>query len=318
MRLNKSSILFTLSAVLLFLTLSACGTTVATPEPDENQEAVLAAAERTTYPLTVKDYTGREVIIKQAPQRLVSLSPSTTEILFALQAGDRVVGVTDYDNYPPEVLNLPKIGNFKDPNIEAVVAQKPDLVFASNLTGNEQIEALERAGFTTVMLQAGNINQIMDSILIIGKLTDTQEQAHQTVRDMKTRIAEIGRITGGLPQVKTFCLVASNDNWTTGGGTFIDELITLSGGINVAGHLQGWVKYSVEKLVEDNPAVIITFPHGNDIADVSAKPGFRDTDAVKNGRVIAISDENIVSRPSHRIILGLEEIAQYLHPEAFK
>ena len=318
MKPHRRKILLTLGAALLLLSLSACGPTTAPQEPGADKEVVPAAAGKTAYPLTVTDYLGREVIIKQAPQRIVSLSPSTTEILFALNAGDRVVGVTDYDNYPPEVVNLPRVGNFKGPNIEAVVAQNPDLVFAANLTGLEQIDALERAGFPTLMMQANSMNQIADSILAIGRITDRQEQASQIVADMKARITEISSKVSSRPKVKTFCLVASNDNWTTGGGTFIDELITLSGGINVAGHLQGWVKYSLEKLVEDNPDVIITFPHGSDMADVVSQPGYKETNAVKNGRIFRISDENIVSRPSYRIVIGLEEIAQYLHPEAFK
>jgi len=315
MKQNKA--LFFLLILLLVLPVCACSD----HPPKQNRESTPAGPVvigKTVYPLKVRDFMEREVTIEKLPQRIVSLSPSTTETLFALQAGSRVVGVTNYDDYPPEVLDLPKVGNFKGPNIEAIVQQKPDLIFASDKTGKEQIEVLEKAGFTVVMLQARNIAQTMDSIRTIGQITDSQEQAHTIIQDMNNKISDIAAKTGSLPRIKTYYLVYASGNYTAGSDTFIDELITLSGGENVAGDMTGWVKFSLEKLVEINPPVIITSPHAGDLKSIVTLPGIKETKAVKEGNIHMISNENIVTRSSPRIVLGLEEMARYLHPEAFE
>ncbi len=266
----------------------------------------------------IKDFLGREVTIANEPQRIVSLSPSTTELIYALGVGDRVVGVTDYDDYPPEVKELAKVGDFSGPNVEAIVAQKPDLILASSVSGTEEMEALQKQGIPVLMLEAKNINQIYQSLEILGELTGTEQKAAEIIAEMKNKINEIHNKVKDLPKVDVFYLVDVNGNWTAGKGTFIDELLKLAQGNNLAGDVDGWVQYSIERLVEQNPEVIIAPPHAGDLHNLKNMPGYKETKAVKNDRVFIISDDNIISRGSNRIVIGLEEIAKFLHPEAFK
>lgn len=266
----------------------------------------------------IKDFLGREVTIANEPQRIVSLSPSTTELIYALGIGDRVVGVTDYDDYPPEVKELAKVGDFSGPNVEAIVAQKPDLILASSVSGTEEMEALQKQGIPVLMLEAKNINQIYQSLEILGELTGTEQKAAEIIAEMKNKINEIHNKVKDLPKVDVFYLVDVNGNWTAGKGTFIDELLKLAQGNNLAGDVDGWVQYSIERLVEQNPEVIIAPPHAGDLHNLKNMPGYKETKAVKNDRVFIISDDNIISRGSNRIVIGLEEIAKFLHPEAFK
>lgn len=268
--------------------------------------------------MKLTDFVDRTVTIKKEPQRIISLSPATTEILFALGAGDRIVGITAFDDYPADkIKGLPQVGDFQGPNIEAITALQPDLIFASKLSGKEQMEALQKSGFTVVVLEATSFQQVFDSLQLTAQITNTPENGDRMVKDLQNKFTEIHEKVQGLPKVKTYYLVDSTGNWTTGRNTFIDELITLGGGENIAGDLTGWIQYNLETLIEKNPSVILTAPHAGDPQEIMNSPGFRDTDAVKNKRVFVVSDDNMVSRPSYRIIHGLEEIARFLHPEAF-
>ncbi|ABY93212.1 ABC transporter substrate-binding protein [Thermoanaerobacter sp. X514] len=300
----------------LMFSLAACSTNNATKPQDTSQTATEIV--KTQFPLKVTDFLGREVTIEKEPQRIVSLAPSTTELIYALGAGNKVVGVTDFDNYPPEVKDVPKVGGFKGPNVEAITAQKPDIIFASTLSGKEQMESLEKMGIPVVMLEAKDIDQIYQSIKIIGQITGTEKKGEEIIKEMQDKIKEINDKVKNLPKVSVFYLVSLDGNWTSGKGTFIDELINLAGGKNVAEDVNGWAQYSVEELVKKNPDVIITSPHAGDVKDIKNMAGYKDTNAVKNDKVFVISNDDIISRASNRIVLGLEEIAKFLHPEAFK
>ncbi|MCF6466761.1 ABC transporter substrate-binding protein [Clostridium sp. Cult2] len=309
-----------LFALLLVFTLSislvACSTNNSSKPQDTTQSSNETVENQ--FPLKIVDFLEREVTLEDEPERIISLAPSTTELLYALGAGNKVVGVTDYDNYPPEVEDVEKVGDFKGPNVEAITAQKPDLIFASNLSGQEEMESLENMGVPVIMLEAKNINQIYESIKIIGQITDNVEKGEETIKDMETKIKEINDKVKELPETDVFYLVSFDGNWTAGKGTFIDELISLAGGKNIAGDVDGWVQYSMEKLVEKNPNVIITSPHAGDLEDIENTVGYKDTEAVKNENVFVISNDDIIARASNRIVLGLEEIAEFLHPEVFK
>ncbi|MGB9779795.1 ABC transporter substrate-binding protein [Caldanaerobacter sp.] len=299
----------------LAFSLAACSTQNAT-KPQETPKQ--AEEVKTQFPLKVTDFLGREVTIEKQPERIVSLVPSVTELLFAIGAGSKVVGVTDFDNYPEEVKDIPKVGGFKGPNIEAITAQKPDIIFASRLSGKEQMESLEKMGIPVVVLDAQNFDQIYQSIELLGKITGNEKKAEEVINDMKSKIKEISDKVKDLPKVKVFYLVSLDGNWTAGKGTFIDEIINLAGGENVASDVNGWAQYSIEELVKKNPDVIITSPHAGDVKDLKNMAGYKDTNAVKNDKVFVVSNDDIIVRGTNRIVLGLEEVAKFLHPEAFK
>lgn len=285
-----------------------------------NNESASQDANVVQFPFKFTDFMGREVTVEKEPQRIVSLAPSITELIYALGAGDRVVGVTSFDNYPPEVQNVPKVGDFNAPNVEAIIAQKPDIIFASSLSGKDKMESLQQStGIPVAVLEAKNIQQIYESIELISKLTGTQDKGQQVIQEMQDKIDEISSKTKDLPKVKVFYLLDINGNWTAGKGSFIDELITLAGGENIAADAGAeWVQYSLEELVKKNPDVIIMSAYAGKIDDVKNAQGYKDTNAVKNGKVYMISNDDIVSRASNRIVLGLEEIAKILHPEVLE
>ncbi|HHW58560.1 MAG TPA: ABC transporter substrate-binding protein [Clostridia bacterium] len=315
MKRFKGLVVFLVVFALIF-SISACSTQNAT-KPQETSQTTTEAA-KTQFPLKIKDFLGREVTIEKEPQRIVTLAPSTTELLYAVGAGSKVVGVTDFDNYPPEVKDVPKVGGFKGPNVEAITAQKPDIIFASTLSGKEQMESLEKMGIPVVMLEAKNIDQIYQSLELIGQITGNGKKAEEVIKEIQDKIKEINDKVKNLPKVNVFYLVSLDGNWTAGKGTFIDELINLAGGKNVASDVNGWAQYSVEELVKKNPDVIITSPHAGDVKDIKNMAGYKDTNAVKNDKIFIVSSDDIIARASNRIVLGLEEVAKFLHPEAFK
>ncbi|AEF17984.1 ABC-type transporter, periplasmic subunit [Thermoanaerobacterium xylanolyticum LX-11] len=311
----KNIVVFIIVAVLS-LSLVSCSQT--TKEKASTNANSVKTEVKDTFPLKITDFMGRQVTIKKEPKRIVSLSPSTTELIYAIGAGKNVVGVTNYDDYPPEVKSVAKVGGYEGPNIEAIMAQKPDIVFASNLSGKDQMETIEKSGIPVVVLEAQNINQIYDSIKILGEITGNVEKGNEIISSMKDKIKEINDKVKDLPKVNVFYVVDTNGNWTAGKGTFIDELITLAGGNNVASDANGWAQYSMEKLVQKNPDVIITSPHAANANEIKNMAGYKDTKAAKDGKIFIISNDDIVTKPSNRIVLGLEEIAKDLHPEAFK
>jgi iron complex transport system substrate-binding protein len=318
-KISITSLILSLILAAILMISGGCTRTAKIDGSNIKSSGTNQSSMETSFPLKLTDFEGREVTIEKEPQRIVSLSPGTTEILFALGAGDKIVGVTSYDDYPPEkVKAIPKVGDFQGPNIEAIVAQKPDIIFASSLSGKDQMEALHKTGLTVVVLEATSFEKIINSIEITAKIMNKQEQSHNIILGMQNKIDEITKKVKGLPKTKVFYLVDTNGNWTAGKGTYIHDLINMAGGENIAGEITGWAQYSLETMVEKNPTVILTAPHAGDVKTIANLPGFKDTEAVKKGNTFVISDDNIISRPSYRIVQGLEEIAKYLHPEAFK
>ncbi|MGI6703692.1 MAG: ABC transporter substrate-binding protein [Clostridia bacterium] len=306
---------FLLTIVATAVLLASCFSVA--PQPSEKVTQEPASKSGGTFPMKITDFEGREVTIQKPPERIVTLAPGVTEILFELGLGENVVGVTDFDDYPEEVFSVPKVGDFQGPNMEAITAQKPDIIFASTLSGKNSMEALQRLGIPVLVLEAKSIEQIYHSIDIIGKLTGNTAEGDALITDMKERMEDIQQRVSAYPKKRVYYIVDINGNFTAGRGTFIDYLITLAGGENVAGDSEGWAQYSMEKIAEQNPEVIIAPGHAGNIDALDRLPGYSGTDAVKNGRVYVISDDNIISRTSYRIVQGLEEIARFLHPEAF-
>lgn len=312
MRKFKKLFIFLLVIVLTF-SLVAC-TTEDSPEPQDKVENLDEIVEN-QFPLSITDFLERKITLEKEPERIVSLAPSTTELIYALGAGNKVVGVTDYDNYPPEVEDITKVGGFKGPNIEAITAQNPDIVLASTQSGQEEMETLENMGIPVVMIEAKDIEGIYESIRLLAQITGTNEKSQEIINEMESKISEIKDKVEDLPTIDVFYLVSFDGNWTAGKGTFIDELITLAGGKNVAQDVDGWAQYSVEELVKNNPDAIITSPHAGNVKDIEKAEGYKDINAVKNGNIFVISNDDIIARASNRIVLGLEEIAKFLHPE---
>lgn len=266
------------------------------------------------------DDTGH-LITAGNPQRIVSLSPSNTEILFAIGAGDRVVGVTDYCNYPPEVAEMvakgkiQRIGGYSTVNVERIIALKPDLVIASYGNGLATIEVLRRHT-NVIAFDPKDIRGIERSILAIGFATGNYENAEKIVLEMEKRISEIK--AKEKSQKRVAHIIWNDPIWVSGKETFIDEVISIAGGTNVF-NFAGWKIVSVEDLIMANPEVIIVnsgsgMSGGRDVVYewVISDKRLKNIEAVKNGKVFVI-DADIISRPAPRIVEALEQIYQFLN-----
>ncbi len=268
------------------------------------------------YPMTITDFANRKVKITKEPQRIVSLAPSITETLYFLDALDRVVGVTQFDDYPADVKKGRTIvGGFGSPNIEVIASLKPDLIIATSMD-MKYLDQLQQIA-PVIVLDPKNIEEIYTSVELLGKVLGREEQAEKVVNDMKTKINDISSRVKGLPKPKVFYIVWNNPLMTAGANTFINDLIRLAGGENIFSDIQGWKSVNMEEVLARNPEIIILTPHCGMGVDDVYKSELAHTNAAKNGKVIMIENENVLVRPSPRIVEGLEELAKVIHPEAF-
>lgn len=299
---------------LLILT-GACSTPVQTPEPVEIPQAI-----------TIVDGLGRSVTLSGKASRIVSLAPSTTEILFALGQGDRVVGRDSFSDYPEAALQIVDIGGgFTELNLELILAQKPDLIMASSLTSDEQIQALENAGLTVFAVEnPKDFPGVYQNLQTVARLTGSEAAAETLIADMQTRVAAVEAVVAGISdRPLVFYEIDGTDPsaiWAPGPGSFIDTMIQMAGGDNLSATSgDEWVQISLEELIARDPDLILLGDAtwgGVTVEGVTQRVGWDSLSAVKNGRVFPF-DDNLVSRPGPRLVEGLEALAKQFHPELF-
>jgi iron complex transport system substrate-binding protein len=285
------------------------------------------AAVEEIMPITVADDLGRMVDITKAPVRIISLSPSNTEILLALGLGNRVVGVTKYCNYPPEVESLKDsgkiavIGGFVDPDFEKILSLHPDLVLAGDVRVSETVPVLERAGIPTFVVKSNNLSGILASIKKVGKISGREAEASSLTSQMESRIKAVSDKVGHLPKKKVLYIVWDDPVQTAGAGTFEDEIIEKAGGLNIFHDLYRYAQVDPEAIAVRNPEAIIVCTGMGDGMDkpffwAKTDPSLNQTDARRNDR-IRQAEGDIIARAGPRIVDGLEIFARIIHPEAF-
>jgi len=312
--------------VAMSLMLTACGAPAAAPTapPAERTAVPPEAGPPTEAPIVETDGLGRQVTLAGPAQRIVSMAPSNTEILFAIGAGGQVVGRDDFSDYPPEAAAVASIGStFGDLNTETIVGLEPDLVLAADITPSEHIEALEAVGLT--VFAVGNpaaFDELFANIETVGRLTGHETEAASLAGDMQAHYDSIVATTEGLEPVSVFYEVDGSDPsapWTTGSGTFQQLMFDLVGVENIAADLEGWGQLSLEEIVVRDPQVII-FGAGpfvpTTVESIKARAGWGGISAVVEDRVYAI-DTDLLDLPGPRLVEGLEQLAMLLHPEAF-
>jgi iron complex transport system substrate-binding protein len=276
-------------------------------------------------PIEITDQLGRAVKLDKIPQRIISLAPSNTEILFALGLADRVVGVTDYCNYPPEAKQKPSVGGFSTPNMEKIVALSPDLVLATSIHQKQVIPSLEQQGITVFAVAPKTLDEVLEAITLVGKITGEEKEAAKLVAGMRTRIKAVTDKTDSLSQEqkpKVFYITWHDPLMTAGSGTLHDELIRKAGGLNIAENLTGYADISLEAVIEANPQVMVAGVGMGTGADAPfqfalTEVRLRNTDARLHNQVYAI-DVDLVGRAGPRIVDALEQLASFIHPELFK
>ncbi len=271
--------------------------------------------------LTITDDYGRVVTIKKYPQRIISLSPADTEILFALGLDARIVGVSDFSDYPEAAKTKTNVGAYDTPNIEQIVALEPDLVIATE-EHEVEIQQLESKGITVVAVNPKTVAQVLTTITLLGQITGQDEEAVTVVTGIQQRIDAITARTKSLTGVqrpRVFVVIWHDPIWTVGADTFHDELIRMAGGTNIAGNLSGYTTISMEDVIADNPQVIIAgigMGEGTSLSLDAMQTDERlsNTDARINKAVYG-ANMDIVSRPGPRLADALELFFSLIHPE---
>jgi iron complex transport system substrate-binding protein len=324
-----------LLAVLLFAlpALAGCGDdtaatetpTTAAASPDETAIASISTEPdpaEDTFPVTVTDDAGTSVTVAAKPMRIVSTAPSSTEILFALGLGDRVVGVTSLCDYPTEVAGIAKIGDFQA-NTEAVMALGPDLVVG--YSGNEEALApVSAAGAPVLIFNPTTLERVYAAITTIGAATGTTVEAAELVESLKAQIEEVSAAAAAAGESPRVFYALDNTLWTCGPGSFVDEMLTLANCVNVGSEgvdglaAQAYYQLSPEQLVALDPdLILLPSSSGYKSADeFTTDARFAGLTAVKEGHVHLI-DDTTVTRPGPRLGEGLKLLAEAIHPGAF-
>jgi iron complex transport system substrate-binding protein len=265
----------------------------------------------TAPPRELTDDLGRRVKIPAKVERIISLAPNLTETIFAVGAGEKLVGVTEYCNFPEDAKKVQKVGDTLKPNIEIIIALKPQIVFVSTASQLETFtKTLEQQGISVFITNPNSLDSIYQSIEKIGEIVGTKEKANEVVSSLKKRVAEVEEITKNYDKPKVFVQL-DKALYTIGKDSFMTDLIAKAGGESATKDLAtAYPKLSKETALALNPDIIILSesPDNNEPNEV-----FKNSAAVRNGKVFKINAD-ILSRPAPRIVDGLEQIAKGLHP----
>ena len=271
-------------------------------------------------PVVVKDDFGREVTISKPPERIISIAPSITEILFALGLGDKVVGVTMFCNYPPEVLKrvsegkITIIGGYTTPSLEKIVELNPDLVIGHNLLSPDFISKLEEANIPIIIVEtAKSLEGIYEDIELIGKACWADEAAKELIERIREKISLFQDYIKDVKKVDVVHICWVEPIYIAGSGTYIHDIIERAGGRNAFADKTGWAVVSKEELVEkDPPYIIVPYKHGQTLVYEGVKK-MKDEGLI-HGEILSV-DPDIISRPGPRVTILYETLVKLLHPE---
>ncbi len=283
----------------------------------------LAGCSQTELPVkntsTFTDGLGRSVTLENIPQKIVSLSPSNSEMLFAVGAGIQVVGRDEFSDFPEEVKDIPSVGGSMGKiNLEQVAALQPDLILAAQINTPEQVKALEDLKLTVYYLpNPKNMDDLYSVLLTVGQLTGHENEAKALIDSLKIRVDTVKKMPKPEKPVSVFYELDGSDAskpWTPGKGSYLDDLLTLAGGVNIGSDAgEGWVQMSQETIIAMNPKIILLgdAAYGITPEQIGQRTGWNTIDAVKNNQVFPF-DDNLVSRPGPRMIDGLEKLAEII------
>jgi len=313
----KEGLLFIVIVVFLGLIVSCSSSVNEVPAVQQDASA---------FPLEMQDQAGRTVRIEKLPEKVISLAPSNTEILYALGLEDKLIGVTEYCSYPEAAKQKPKIGGYSTVDIEKVIEIEPDLILAANMHKDEVVPQLEKLGLTVLTINPRTVNEVLEAINLVGKFAGKASEASQLTAEMENRIKAVTDKTASLPDAqrpRVFYVLWHDPLKTVNSETRIHELMVKAGGVNIAGNLAGeYSTISLESVIMSNPQVIIAGSGHGSSKDIPfqfalTEKRLADVEARLNNRIYKI-DSDLTSRPGPRIIDGLEKLAEFIHPELFK
>lgn len=270
----------------------------------------------------VTDGTGRTVKVPARIERIISLAPNLTETVFALGLQNRLVAVTDFCDFPPEALSIPKVGGAINPSLERIVELKPDVVLATTaLNRRETVDALEQLGVPVFgTSDPRTMDEVLDAIRRVADLLDAGERGDAVLTDLRTRLAALRLQLNGRPPRRALFVVWHDPLITVGRGTFIADALRWAGAESVIDLAQDWPRISLEEVVRLDPDIIVfASSHSESVVQtfdtLATRAGWRSLTAVRERRFAVISDA--VNRPAPRLIAAVEELARQLHPAAF-
>jgi iron complex transport system substrate-binding protein len=302
---------------VVFLVALAGVTTALWPHPHGPK-----VPEGSTGFLRLTDDTGRAVAVPQPVRRIVSLAPNLTETLFALGLGDRVVGVTDFCDYPPEATTREHVGGPVSPNLEKIAQLRPDLVLATRSGGNRlsTVQSLETLGLAVFTTDPHSVDEVISSAERIGEVAGAAGQGRMVGDGLRRRLADVAERLAGSKRATVLLVVWPDPLITVGRNTFIADALLRAGAENVIQTAQDWPNASLEEVARRQPAYLVfASDHSEEsnrqIAEISGRTGWRNLDAVRNGRIILLSES--IARPAPRLVDEIERLARALHPERF-
>ncbi|HEY5506756.1 MAG TPA: ABC transporter substrate-binding protein [Coriobacteriia bacterium] len=304
-------------AALAFVLLTQAGCTkAAAPGATTVATSTVPVADTSEFPLKVTDDSFNEITFSVPPTRIVSLAPANTEIVYALGMFSHVVGVTTWDDYPSAVKDVAKVGDFTTPNLEAIAAARPDVIL---VTGGVQADVkakLSALGAKVVVIDPKDIEGVYREIDLVGRILGVRAEGEKVVSKMRDDLSLIRAKVSAEPTVTAFIEIGWNPLYTAGPGTLLNDLLVQAGGVNVVRE-KGYVGYSVEQLVKDQPQVYLgTLSSIGTSTALAQRPGYAALSAIKSNQVFQLSDD-LVSRPGPRIVEGVLEMAKALHPDQF-
>ncbi|TDO94788.1 iron complex transport system substrate-binding protein [Halanaerobium saccharolyticum] len=275
------------------------------------------------FPIKYTDDLGREITIEKEVERIISLAPGITEAIYALGLEDKLLAVSSACDYPEEALAKEDVGRIDEPNLEKIVALEPDLVLAASITKVESLDRLTELGIKNIGFNPASINDTIDMIEDIAYLSSASRQGNELTSQMQAEYKRLKKLVEqkleNKERKKVFYEIWSDPLYTAGQGTFIDNLIQAAGGYNIAREAEGsWPTYSLESLIAADPEVYISSAHstpdGLTLAELRQREIFREISAFKNDRLYLVN-QDLVNRPSPRIIEGYQEFIKAIFPE---
>lgn len=277
------------------------------------------AAEDTTYPLEITDDLGNQVTFEEAPETIVSLSPAATEIVYAIGAGDKVVGRTDYCDYPQEVADVDSIGSYAEPNMELIIEKAPDVIFVSDYIDDSIRSQVEAIGTKVFIFSANDIEAVENDIQAAGQILNVNDEAKEVTDGMEADRADLKETLSGKEEEKSV-FIDIGSYYSAGPGSLLDSLLKEIQAENVAEDTgETWPQLSVERIIEKDPNVYVSlYTKPEELKEVS---GLADLDCIANDNIVyfdGLSNEaNMMQRPGPRLVQGAKILAESIYPELF-
>lgn len=267
----------------------------------------------------IPDQMGREIELPAEVTRVVSLAPSVTEILYALGAGELLVGRDSFSNYPAEAAEVPSVGTNYEPSLERILGLRPDVVFTAT-TANlvETVEAMERFSLSVFATRSDDLEELAETIRVVGRVVGRQDEADELLSQIERRLERVRVLREEREPVPALLVVWNDPLYVVGRETYTAELLDLAGGTNVAADAgAGFPKYSLERVLKRGPAVILIGSHEGPEGDIDPREYWRrwpTLPAVENDRILKV-DGDLVFRPGPRVVEGVWELMRALHPD---